>query len=262
MKVLMISRATCFSPNSVEKDSAIFNAVADRLGSKGCEVKLISEDQCTGIDSLADTDLILTMARRPETLSWLEAVGVRSINSPQGIRNSSRSHLHALMSKYHIPMPPQTGKHGYWVKRGDAAAQTPEDVVYAPDDRTLDEAIRQMEARGNKDYTVSAHVEGDLVKFYGVSGTGFFHYCYPTDNGQTKFGDECHNSVVRHYHFSEQQLQYEAERLADAAGIVVWGGDAIVRADGSFCLIDFNDWPSFSSCREAAADAIVETCHV
>ena len=25
---------------------------------------------------------------------------------------------------------------------------------------------------------------------------------------------------------------------------------------GSFCLIDFNDWPSFSRCREQAADAI------
>jgi len=36
----------------------------------------------------------------------------------------------------------------------------------------------------------------------------------------------------------------------------VYGGDAIVQADGSFYIIDFNDWPSFSPCVNAAAEAI------
>ena len=53
-----------------------------------------------------------------------------------------------------------------------------------------------------------------------------------------------------------EELQREVLRLAAALGVSVYGGDAIVRADGSFCLIDFNDWPSFSRCREEAADAI------
>ena len=44
--------------------------------------------------------------------------------------------------------------------------------------------------------------------------------------------------------------------MARETGIVTYGGDAIVRADGSFCIIDFNDWPSFSRCRDEAADAI------
>ena len=52
-------------------------------------------------------------------------------------------------------------------------------------------------------------------------------------------------------------MQHEVQRLAAAVGVDVYGGDAIIRADGSFCLIDFNDWPSFSRCRDAAADAIV-----
>ena len=50
----------------------------------------------------------------------------------------------------------------------------------------------------------------------------------------------------------------EVERLAAATGVSIYGGDAIVRADGSFCLIDFNDWPSFSRCREEAADVVTE----
>jgi len=44
--------------------------------------------------------------------------------------------------------------------------------------------------------------------------------------------------------------------LARAVGIKVYGGDCIVGEDGSFCIIDFNDWPSFSRCREDAATAI------
>ena len=113
-----------------------------------------------------------------------------------------------------------------------------------------------MQQRGITDYLVSAHVVGDLVKFYGVLGTGFFHVCYPTDEGRSKFGMEAHNGPARHYPFSREALQQEAERLAAAVGIEVYGGDCIVKSDGTFCFIDFNDWPSFSPCREQAADAI------
>ena len=114
-----------------------------------------------------------------------------------------------------------------------------------------------MRSRGITDYVVSAHVVGDLVKFYGVGQGDFFRWYYPTDDGQTKFGDEHHNGTAHHYRFQENALQHEVQRLAAAVGVDVYGGDAIIRADGSFCLIDFNDWPSFSRCRDAAADAIV-----
>ena len=43
---------------------------------------------------------------------------------------------------------------------------------------------------------------------------------------------------------------------AFTSGDIIYGGDAVVRRDGSFCMIDFNDWPSFSRCREEAALAI------
>lgn len=42
---------------------------------------------------------------------------------------------------------------------------------------------------------VQAHVPGDLVKFYAVKG-GFFKYFYPSDDGESKFGDE--NLMVMH----------------------------------------------------------------
>jgi hypothetical protein len=197
------------------------------------------------------------MSRLPETLHWLKALqGIPIINSPEGVENCTRSTLETIMTQICTPVPPKEGPDGYWLKRGDAAAQSKDDVVFAENGEALKRAIAAMMQRGISDYTVSAHVKGDLVKFYGVGGTGFFRYFYPTDDGKTKFEDEQRNGSAHHYPFDALMLQGEAERLAEAVGVQVYGGDAIVRADGSFCLIDFNDWPSFSRCLEEAADAI------
>ena len=160
------------------------------------------------------------------------------------------------MAQVGTPVPPKEGSDGYWLKRGDAAAQSEDDVQFAPDKTSLEAKIRQMTQRGITQYTVSAHVVGDLVKFYGVSGTGFFRYYYPTDDGNTKFRDEEHNGSACHFPFELSAVQADAEHLAEAVGIKVYGGDCIVRSDGSFCFIDFNDWPSFSRCRDEAAEAI------
>lgn len=261
MKVLAITRAEIYSPNSVEKDRAIMEAVADRLREKGCDVCLIGEDSLTFPDyigSLESPDLILTMGRRPETIAWLKHSGVEAVNTPEGVENCSRSRLQAIMECIGTPVPPKEGSNGYWLKRGDAAAQTSDDVMFATDKEALAAAVRTMRDRGIKDFVVSAHVMGDLVKFYGVGQGRFFRYYYPTDDGQSKFGDECRNGTACHYPFDSEALQREAERLAEAVGVNIYGGDAIVRANGSFCLIDFNDWPSFSRCREEAAEEIVK----
>ena len=252
MKVLAITRAERYSPHSVDKDRAILEAVTHRLKDKGCEVSIIDEDAVVG----AAPDLILTMGRQPETLAWLKTVDAEVINSPEGVENCTRSRLQTIMERIGTPMPPKEGADGYWLKRGDAAAQESDDVMFAPDKKELEAAVRRMQQRGITDYQVSAHVVGDLVKFYGVGKGRFFRYFYPTDDGEAKFGDESKNGTAHHYPFQEERLRHEVERLAEAVGVSIYGGDAIIRADGSFCLIDFNDWPSFSRCREEAAEAI------
>lgn len=253
--ILLIQRAERFSPNSVGKDKAILDAVAEKLRQRGYEVRMIQEGP--GHPELTDMpDMILTMGRLPETLAWLKTFDVRIINSPQGVENCARSRLQAIMERIGTPVPSKEGSDGYWLKRGDAAAQTKNDVVFVADKEQLTARIREMEQRGITDYTVSAHVVGDLVKFYGVVGADFFRCYYPTDDRQTKFGDEERNGEAHHYAFDKDDLQREAERLAMAVGVEVYGGDCIVREDGSYCIIDFNDWPSFSRCRDAAADAV------
>ena len=271
----MIQRAVCFSPNSVEKDWAILKAVGSRLLTAGHQVEIVSEEDIwessfvcefhkAQVDNLlrVHPQYVFSMARLPETLSWLETLPIRVINPPQGVKNCARCRLQIIMERLGTPMPPKKGPDGYWLKRGDEAAQSKDDVVFAENSEVLKQAIATMEQRGIKDYTVSAHVKGDLVKFYGVYDSGFFRYYYPTDDGQTKFEDECRNGLAHHYPFDVQTLQGECEHLAEAVGVEVYGGDAIVRADGSFCLIDFNDWPSFSRCCEEAADAIASLIKV
>lgn len=258
MKVLAIGRAERYSPNSIDKDRAILLAVTERLLRRGNDVRVVGEDHLDGLTLSESPDLILTMGRRPETLAWLRTVGAEVVNSSEGIENCQRSRLQAIMERIGTPVPPVEGSDGYWLKRGDAAAQESGDVVYVADKEGLAMAVKTMQRRGITDYVVSAHVVGDLVKFYGVGQGRFFRYYYPTDDGQSKFGNECHNGVACHYPFSEEVLRQEVERLAAAIGVSIYGGDAIVRADGSFCLIDFNDWPSFSRCREEAADVVTE----
>lgn len=280
MTILLLTRAPQFSPNSEEKDHTIMMAVADRLRAQGYSVEVCSEASINAAAHLDGTafDAILSMGRLPQTLSWLrhsQENGVRVINSPKGVELCChRSAITRLMLQHLIPMPAswlscpaemqQRQGNGvgdeagpFWLKRGDASAQRRDDVKFCQDCNVLRAAIDSFEARGISDYVVSRHIEGDLVKFYGVCpATGFFRYFYPTDDGKTKFDDEQHNGTAHHYDFDAQELQREAERLAAITGVSVYGGDAIVRADGSFSIIDYNDWPSFSRCREEAAGAV------
>ncbi len=251
MRILLIQRAEHFSPNSVEKDKAILMQVGVQLSAAGHQVELVSEEQPIAPEGY---DCIFSMARLPETLQKLQSF--RVINSSAGIRNCSRCQLETIMLQTGTPIPSREGSHGYWLKRGDAAAQSKADVQFAATKSELLEKIASFEQRGITAYTVSAHVEGDLVKFYGVAGTGFFRYYYPTDDGESKFGDEQRNGTARHYPFEVSALQADVERLAQAVGISVYGGDCIICEDGAYRVIDFNDWPSFSRCREEAAAAI------
>ena len=136
-----------------------------------------------------------------------------------------------------------------------AAAQTKADVVFCPDKVTVEQTIRYFALRGIADVVVSAHVEGDLIKFYGV-GDNFFWHFYPTDNGHSKFGDEKRNGVAHHFDFNLSELRAATVQLARLTNIDVYGGDCIVDREGRFFIIEFNDWPSFAPCKEHAADAI------
>ncbi|MBQ9637294.1 MAG: hypothetical protein IJV36_05295 [Prevotella sp.] len=265
MKIIAVRRDDRFSPNSVEKDRLILESACQKVCARieregeACGLRWVDEAELKPSD---EADLYLSMARNPETLHVLdgfEQQGRRVVNTARGVRNCQRSLLEKVMRENSIPMPTaEIGAGAVWLKRGDAAAQSKDDVVFCKDAEALREAISDFEARGISDYVVSRHVEGDVVKFYGVGDTFFRHY-YPTDDGLTKFSDEAeHNGPSHHYAFDAAGLQQEVARLARLLQVEVYGGDAIIDSEGRFYIIDFNDWPSFSRCREEAAEAIAD----
>lgn len=264
MKILAIRRAEQFSPNNVDNDAAILKAVTDRLETDGYLVKTISETKLSCLDGLNiseknKADVYISMGRLNTTIQMLKAeedMGALVINSGYGVEACTRSLLQKTMRKNHIPSAPLKSSTGYWLKRGDTAAQSKDDILFVNKESEIESARRHFYARGIKDVVISPNVQGDLIKFYGVKDTDFFRLYYPTDDGVSKFGDEKRNGIAQHYIFKADNLREVAHRLACVVDIDVYGGDCIVGSDGKLCIIDFNDWPSFSRCRQEAADAI------
>ena len=273
MNTLGISRSPRFSPNSADRDNAIFSAVASRLMHVGHEVSVIAEDVFVAVD-LEEFDAVFSMARGADVVRQLceaAAAGKPVLNAPDALLKASRAALTACFLEHDIPQPrslclatdspdvPSGISFPLWLKRGDACAQSAADVCFIEDAEALRRALAEFHARDIETAVACEHAEGDLVKFYGVEGTDFFHFLSPTEGaGFSKFGLEARNGVPHHFPFDAAQLKCIADRAASVSGLTVYGGDAIVRADGSILIIDFNDWPSFSPCRRPAAKAIAQ----
>lgn len=261
-RVLLIYRARRFSPNSVERDRAIMDAVADELTEQNPQTEIIrmSEEEADSINSLPEgIRICFSMARSEKVLRLLfesEKRGTVVINRPKPLLECTRSRIDKVMRSNKIPCAPlYTGK-GWWLKRGDQSAQTRGDVVFAATPEERESAMKRFRERGITDVVTTGHVVGDVVKFYGVRHTGFFRHIHSADQGWSKFGDERHNGTAVHTPFDEENLKRQADRLASLLGTDVYGGDCIVRPEGTFAIIDFNDWPSFSAFRHEAAAAI------
>lgn len=256
-KIVFIGRAPRYSPHCVEKDAAILAAVRSRLEHDGYSCgEVIAEEQLT---VLPEGDAYVSMGRGDRALGLLYAERhVPVVNSAESVMwASARRSMMRQLEREGIAVPPHRGNDGYWVKRGNGTAESEADVVYVPTMQGVEDAVRTMRQRGLRP-EVRAHVVGDLVKCYAVRGTAFFRYYYPGDDGQWKFGSEEHNGKPQHTPFDLAALQAMLDRAAGIVGLDVYGGDCIIQPDGKPVLVDLNDWPSFSRCREEAAEAITK----
>lgn len=252
IKILGIARAPRFSPNSVLKDRQILETVMLHYGGEIVLESALTRKHLEGVTH------VFSMGREQHTLALLaemERRGVWVMNPTVGVANCRRDVVNKIMADAGIPVPDVVGEHGLWLKRTDTTEQK-EDVVYCADEAELSLAKRQFAERGIINYVVQAHIPGDVVKFYGVEGTGFFMVFYTGGDGTGKFGMERMNGRPRYTAFSRELLQEAAEYISCRAHVPIYGGDAIITEDGKFYIIDFNDWPSFSRCRDAAADAM------
>ncbi len=272
MRIVCIYRSPRFSPNSVERDAAILEAVGATLSAGGHQTIYIKEDEISE-ELFEDADAVFSMARDTANLQRLEAWTEHCAtvpNRPKALLQASRTFLTQLMAEHNVPQPKfeQVGialpniSFPLWIKRGDFCAQEKGDVSLVQDWTELQTILTAFEERGITDVLAFSHENGDLIKFYGVAGTDFFYITYPKAvDGFSKFGLEAYNHELSHYTFSQEALHEAINTVAEASGLSVYGGDAIVHPDGSFVIIDFNDWPSFATCRDDAAKAIASLLH-
>ena len=269
-----ISRGHRFSPNHIGNDRAVFELVAEHLRQMGHQVNEYSEDETLkGINER----YMFTMAREPQVVRILKALeddGARVINSGYGIENCYRSNMTRLLNRGGVSVPDNmtidTRKYDSsdfhnlipcWIKRGDFHAIHKEDVSFA---RNVDECcaiLAEYACRGIETAVISKHIVGDLVKFYGIRGTGFFFHFYPEEYQHSKFGNESINGKTERYTVHVDELKRIAEQAADILNIDIYGGDAIITPHETIYLIDMNDFPSFAPCREQAAPFIAQRIH-
>lgn len=276
MKIIAIERSPQYSPSSVARDAAILQAVVEQLNQAGLSVAYYNEDALpTHLD--AANSFVVSMGRHPEVLQRVAEQGGVCVNSVEGIACCrSRIRLKEALTAHQVPQPTtwvlslpakfdacSTALHQLslplWVKRAEGYSEHANDVAFVSDEAQLDVVLGTFVQRRHSKVLLSAHSEGDLIKFYGVAGTDFFRYSYATAKGSfSKFGWETQNAAPAHYAFDAKELQRALHGFAEAIGVPVYGGDAIVQHDGTWQVIDFNDWPSFATYRHEAAIAIAQ----
>jgi hypothetical protein len=247
--------AVCSPGRHLENDTTILELVAGELETNGHRVTLAAADAAMRCG--ADASLVFSMSRSPHTLDLLARwarQGKIIVNRPDAVLATARDRL-ALTTLDTVSLPAarvvataRSLRHritaipdgDWWVKGGDLYASRREDVQRLDTMGGLERVLDDFEQRGISTAVLQQHVTGREIKFYVVGDRGFVHSLdVATDMRAAEAGFE--------------------RRLIDAGlslALEIFGGDAVIQADGHITLIDLNDWPSFAPCREAAACAI------
>ena len=268
--LLGIFRETLHSPDRVFDDFEILRLTAEALEAEGVEVELVRPEQISrDWWNRLRPEIAFVMCeqeRMLEPLSAWERQGTTLVNCVAAIRNTYRHRMIPLLSSAGVSFPrsefvPTGFPHledrlrasfrradprSLWIKRGDVHNTQEGDVSLA---RSIEEAAAVMLAfrsRGVMRSVWQEHIEGDLVKLYGIgeSSEVWFKWFYHKEQ------------KLQGYPFSESELKEAFFSAAKALRLEVFGGDAVVASDGSVYLIDINAWPSFALFRRQASAAI------
>jgi hypothetical protein len=258
-----IFRERAHSPGRESDDAQILRLTAKALETRGYIVHLREPDDIDVAEGERPRHVLL-MGERVALLralqSW-EARGTQVVNTPQAVLNTYRDRMLALWTEAGVPIPEsrlvataaavEPGSGPVWVKRGDVHNTQEGDVVFAPTAEAVNRALAGLRQRGIPRAVIQAPVAGDLVKFYGTGtlqrpdgAAPWFRWFYHKDQR------------LAGHPFDEPRLVEVARHAANAVGLEIFGGDAIVPAGGAFRLIDLNAWPSFALYRDEAAEEI------
>jgi hypothetical protein len=256
-----IYRELDHSPGRIDDDRAIMNSVGKVLASRGFSVELVTADaafdtRCTNIFVMCERGTVL------DRLSAVEKAGAIVVNAPNAIRNTYRHRMIELFAQHQVSAPfsqvvassanKSRPAAAVWVKRYDFHATQPSDVIYVASDAGWHEALDRFAKRDIPFIVAQEHVAGDLVKFYGVRSAAaamdanWFEWFYHRDKGMLG------------HPFEASCLRQAALGAAAALGLEIFGGDAVIQADGKPVIVDINAWPSYARYRDRAAQAIAD----
>jgi hypothetical protein len=257
-----IFRERTHSPGRESDDTEILRLTAKELEAGGFQVALKSPEE---IGAAGDTPprAVFMMCEGLAVLGRLErwqAAGTRLVNSPGAILNTYRERMIAQFEEAGVPFiksdvvsttsRPSSPK-PVWVKRGDVHNTQDGDVSFAASADAVHAALAALAARAIARAVIQPHVEGDLIKFYGVGPGGgpegeppWFRWFYHKDQ------------KLAGHPLDPHRLGRLVRRAAGALGLEVYGGDAIATPSGDLVLLDLNAWPSFALYRDEAAPII------
>jgi hypothetical protein len=259
-----VYRERAHSPGRESDDAEILRLTAKELEARGFAVSLKDPDDIGDPVDPPPAAMFL-MCERLAALELLrrgEAGGGRLVNAPGAILDTYRERALALWAAAGIPFPPSVvvptapwpgrcrmpGGPLLWVKRADVHNTRDGDVACVGSATALEAALAGLSRRGIARAVVQQHVEGDLLKFYGI-GTA------PGPDGRAPWFRHFYHrgQDLRGHAFDAGALARLARRAAAVLGLEVFGGDVIVTSGGHLTLIDLNAWPSFALYRDEAA---------
>lgn len=261
LKILGIYRLPMFSNNAVEVDRLILEeslAALKRISRLSINIEMVEEPNVFEVKD--SYDLVLTMAQSETALQEIQKKfsAEKVWNSVAAVRNCYRKTMsNALigLGVNYVPFqilptdgsvkPIMNANQSYWLKRSDFHAIADEDVSLAETPTEADAKLRRFHERGVSEVILQPHIHGDIYKFYGIKGK-FFR--------ALKVRDFLKSQIEPDFTI----LKANVNKSADALGLLIYGGDAILDEQGKFHLIDLNDWPSFRICRPEASLAIAE----
>lgn len=261
IKIAAILRAAAYSPNHIGNDAAILNLTCEQLRKRGCEVRVYSEEQL--LAGQVTEDAIIQMCRGERSMALLQGMetrGAKVYNSAFGVENCIRERMARILPGSGIPYPETIivntnesvagrlaamGITRAWIKKGEMYAMHKEDVTFVRHAEEAQEMLQEYFLRGIRRAVINRHLEGVKIKYYGVMGADWFRVSFPfLDPGETPAG------------FDMESFRHTCERAAEALDIMIYGGDALLHPDGTFTIIDFNDWPTFAPFRAEASGVI------
>lgn len=264
-QLLGIYREKRFSPGiHTAGDAEILELTQAAFERAGYRTTLVTPERLPAMRPTAR--VVFSMCQSLEALDVLqewEAQGVLVFNTPAAVRTCYRLALVSALRQTTLPFPRSTvvpldpaasletvcptlpeSPPGWWVKRGDVHAMQADDVVFVSHAVDVPAHLARLRQRGVRHAVVQEHIAGQELKFYAVRGSGVVHafaphtaHCPPMD---------------------QERLETLARQAGEALGLDVYGGDCLLTPDGTLCLIDINDWPSFRGCRPVAARHIAQ----